>query len=149
MSDTKPIEEAVQCWVEAWSDRDKDGVLSLWDNQDSESSYLPAEQEDALVGVSAVERYVTALCKLFRTIRHRPDTLIVKQLADDVALVFYVLNWAVADDRGPIGGRCRVTAVWRNRDNGWKLTHYAESPLAPLVELKRFYQHVAAQGLPA
>lgn len=149
MSEIKPIEEAVRCWIEAWSNRDKDGVLSVWDDQDSEATYLPAEREDALIGVAAVEHYVTALCDQFSTIHHRPNSIIIKRLADDVALVFYVLDWAVSDDRGPIGGRCRVTAVWRNRDADWKLTHYAESPLAPLVELKEFYQHVAAQGLPA
>ena len=149
MSTSKSVEEAVRSWTAAWSSRNKLAVLSLWDDKDPDASYLPAEREETLVGAEAVEGYVNALCDLFSTIRHRPDSLIVKQLEDDLGLAFYVLDWAVADSRGPIGGRCRVTAIWRKQDGDWKLTHYAEAPLAPLVELKEFYQHVAAQGLPS
>ena len=101
------------------------------------------------MGVGSVEKYIDALCGMFGEVRHRPGKVIVKRLSEDIGLAFYVLDWAVADARGPIGGQCRVTAVWKKQDERWTLTHYAEAPLAPLVELKEFYQHVAAEGLPA
>ena len=43
VTDTKPVEEAVQAWVQAWSARDKSALLTLWDSDDPDSTYLPAE----------------------------------------------------------------------------------------------------------
>lgn len=148
MSSCDSVDRAMQDWVDAWSARDRDAVLALWDHADEDAMYLPAERHKPLTGADAVKSYVHGLCDAFPTIRHRPTSLVIKPLSDTISLVFYVLEWAVADKRGPIGGRCRVTAVWRKRDDGWKLTQYSEAPVAPLVELKEFYQHVAAEGLP-
>ena len=149
MSDSESLENVVAQWVTAWSARDADAVLALWDGQDPESSYLAGEEESPMTGAGAVRGYVTSLCEAFHTIRHRPETVIAKDLGDGIGLVFYILDWAVANERGPIGGRCRVTGVWRYRDGQWRLTQYSEAPLAPLVELRQFYQTVAAEGLPA
>lgn len=149
MTDTSALEDAVQAWVTAWCDRNPEDIMALWDSEDEDARYLPGEREQALTDAASVKDYVVSLCGLFHTIRHRPGQLIAKQVSEDVGLVFYVLDWAVADARGPIGGQCRVTAVWRKCEGQWKLTEYAEAPVAPLVELKEFYQHVAAEGLPA
>ncbi len=149
MSDTASLENAVAQWVAAWFAHDADAVLALWDDEDPESNYLPAEEDSSMTGAGAVRGYVTSLCETFDTILHRPETVIAKVLGDGIGLTFYVLDWAVINKRGPFGGRCRVTAVWRYRDGHWKLTQYSEAPLAPLVELRQFYQKVAAEGLPA
>ncbi len=149
MNDTQPIEDAVQNWTGAWCNRDASAIMALWDHNDPSSAYLPAEREAPLIGHEAVAGYVRSLCQTFETVRHRPETTITKRLGDDVGLSFYVLDWAVADTRGPIGGRCRVTGLWQKRKDGWKLTQYSEAPLAPLIELRDFYQRVAADGLPS
>ena len=149
MSDIESLEDAVAQWAAAWCARDADAVLALWDDQDSESNYLAGEQETSMTGAEAVRGYVTSLCEAFHTIRHRPETVIAKNLGDGIGLVFYVLDWAVANEREPIGGRCRVTGVWRYRNGQWRLFQYSEAPLAPLVELRQFYHVVAAEGLTA
>ena len=148
MTKETSIEFAVQSWGNAWSNRNKKEVLALWDGEDPDTFYLPAECEHPLVSMVAIEKYVAAICTQFRTIRHRPEAVITKQLSDDIGLAFYVLKWVLADSGGPFGGQYRVTALWRRRQDQWKLTAYAEAPLAPLVELKEYYQHVAAEGLP-
>lgn len=149
MTKKKSIEFAVQSWTNAWSNRNKKEILALWDYEDPAAFYLPAECEHALVSMEAIEKYVVAICTQFGTVRHRPEAVITKQLSCDIGLAFYVLNWALVDSHGPFGGQYRVTAVWRRRQDKWKLTEYAEAPLAPLVELKEYYQHVAMEGLPA
>ncbi len=149
MSDTASLENAVAQWVAAWCAGDVSAVVSLWDADDPKSSYLAAEEESPMTGAAAVRGYVTTLCDTFETIRHRPETVIAKDFGEGIGLTFYVLDWAVADKRGPVGGRCRVTGVWRKRNGDWKLSQYSEAPLAPLVELRQFYNAVAAEGLPA
>ena len=148
VSDSKPIEDVVQAWSEAWNARDLDAVMGLWDEDDPDSTYIPAEKDAPLIGHAVVRDYVQSLCTIFDTVRHRPESIIVKRLADNISLSFYVLDWAVADRRGPIGGRYRITGLWRKRGDDWKLTQYSEAPLAPLIELKEFYQRVVADGLP-
>jgi len=148
MTDTSSLDGAVAAWVSAWCNHDVDALMTLWDEEDGESSYLPAEEETSMTGAAAVRGYITTLYENFETIKHRPETVIAKDLGDDIGLTFYVLDWAVANKRGPLGGRCRVTGVWRKKNGTWKLTQYSEAPLAPLVELRQFYQTVAAEGLP-
>ncbi|MDG2242404.1 MAG: nuclear transport factor 2 family protein [Rhodospirillaceae bacterium] len=147
--DTTPIETAVTAWTEAWSGRNCAGVLSLWDDSDNQATYLPAERIEPLIGTVAVTDYVTTVCRLFGDIRHRAESPVYRRLTEDTGMAFYSLVWMLSDNRGPIGSTCRVTALWRKRNDEWRLFHYAEAPLAPLLELRDFYEAVAAEGLGA
>ena len=40
----------------------------------------------------------------------------------------------------PVGGDLRVTAVFRKTPAGWRLFHYVEAPLAPIIYVRRLYQ---------
>lgn len=149
----RTLELAVEAWTAAWSNRDTKTILSLWDEQDPQSSYLPAERHAPLIGGIAVTAYVETTCTRFSTIQHRAEGVLTRRLSASIGLAFYELSWVFTDDRGPfsgpLGGTCRVTAVWRNRENQWHLFHYAEAPLAPLLELQGYYESVAADGLDA
>jgi ketosteroid isomerase-like protein len=147
--DTSPVEAAVTAWTGAWSERKSARVLNLWDDVDDQATYLPAERIEPLIGISAVTDYVKTVCYLFGDIRHRPESPIYRRLSEDTGMAFYSLAWMFSDNRGPIGGTCRVTALWRRRNDEWRLFHYAEAPLAPLLELRDFYEAVAAEGLDA
>ncbi|MBT4739893.1 MAG: SnoaL-like domain-containing protein [Rhodospirillaceae bacterium] len=148
-ANTGPIETAVTAWVTAWSELDSKKLLNLWDNTDDQATYLPAERVDPLIGNSSVSGYVNSLCTHFDQVRHRAEDAVYRRLSEDTGLAFYTLAWMFSDARGPIGGTCRVTAVWRQHGNLWRLFHYAEAPLAPLLELKNFYESVASEGLDA
>ena len=147
--DTAPIDAAVTAWVTAWSDLDSDSILSLWDDDDDLATYLPAESVDPLVGSGDVRDYVNSVCTHFDQVRHRSESPVYRRLSEDIGLAFYTLAWMFTDNRGPIGGTCRVTAVWRRHGEAWRLFHYAEAPLAPLLELQTFYESVASEGLDA
>ncbi|MEQ8508130.1 MAG: nuclear transport factor 2 family protein [Rhodospirillaceae bacterium] len=146
---TETPELALNAWIKAWTNRDTETILSLWDEQDAQSSYLPAERHAPLIGSVAVMEYVETTCEHFSTVLHRAEGILTRSLSPAIGLSFYELNWMLADDRGPMGGTCRVTAIWRNRENQWRLFHYAEAPLAPLLELQAYYESVAADGLDA
>ncbi len=148
-SEAATIESALDAWTAAWSNRDTKTIVSLWDQQDAQSSYLPAERHDPLIGGIAVTAYVRTTCTLFSTVQHWAEGILTRRLSPSIGLSFYQLNWMCADDRGPIGGTCRVTAIWRNREDLWHLFYYAEAPLAPLLELQAYYESVAADGLDA
>ncbi|NKB44580.1 MAG: hypothetical protein GKS03_09920 [Alphaproteobacteria bacterium] len=147
--DTRSIEAAVAGWAAAWSDPNLKNILNFWDRSDDQATYRPAERTDPLIGFEAVSEYVNTVCTLFDQVRHRIEDPVYRRLSEDTGMAFYTLAWMFADNRGPIGGTCRVTAVWRQHENRWRLFHYAEAPLAPLLELQTFYQEVASEGLDA
>lgn len=144
-----PIDDAVRAWTTAWSARDTNSVLALWDAEDEAGSYLPAERPAPLTGLDDIRAYAEELCQLFGTVQHRPERILSRQISATIGMAFYTLSWMVKDRRGPIGGTCRVTSLWRNRQGVWRCCHYAEAPLAPLLELQGYYEAIAEDGLDA
>lgn len=145
--DTNEIESATRAWIEGWCTRNSLALISLWEGGDEEAIYRPAERVEPLIGCDAVSKYIHNVCSTFDVVRHRIDQPVYKRLSAEIGLAFYSLEWMFSDNRGPIGGSCRVTALWRLTDEDWRLFHYAEAPLAPLLELQQFYEHVASEGL--
>lgn len=148
VDDTNPIGQTADAFWDAWSRRDADELINLWDTDDPASSYLPAESEQRLFGPAAVEQYVGATIKRFETIRQRPQLVYPRRLKQDLGSIFAVVDWALRESAAStaFGGTIRVSAVLRSRGDAWHISHYAEAPLAPLVELRKFYQKVAADG---
>jgi len=147
-NETTPIRAAAEAFWVAWSGRDVAGLTELWDTDDPASSYLPAESEQRLIGAAAVNQHVIATIERFETIRMRPKVVYPRRLKQDLGSIFAVVDWALRETAGapPMGGTIRVSAVLRLRGGAWRMSHYAEAPLAPLVELRKFYQKVAADG---
>ncbi len=149
MGEFTPVREAVDAWTAAWSVRDPDALMSLWDTDDAEASYLAAENDAPLTSADAVRSYMRMMCDVFSDIRHRAEGVITREITADLGMAFYSVAWMVRDRRGPIGGTCRVTSVWRRHGEVWRCCHYAEAPLAPLLELQRYYEAIADDGLDA
>lgn len=148
VDETDPIRGAAEAFWDAWSRRNRDELSELWDTDDPASSYLPAESEQRLIGTDAVRRHVTATVERFEIIRMRPKLVHPRRLKQDLGSIFAVVDWALRETAttSPMGGTIRVSAVLRSRGEAWRISHYAEAPLAPLVELRRFYQKVAIDG---
>jgi hypothetical protein len=123
--------------------------LALWDKADQQSWYLPADSVDAHIG-TAIIGVIQRRCIRLRAAVYEPQNIQVRSLSPDVGSAFFELNWMRSyDGKAPMGGRVRVTMVMRLVDEVWRVFHYAEAPLAPLLELQAFYERVAAQGLDA
>jgi ketosteroid isomerase-like protein len=151
MSAPTGLAAAVAAFCEAWSRRDAAGVLSLWDGDDPKATYLPASASAPLVGAAAIRAYVEGECAAFGLIVFRPDVLHLRALGGGLGLAFFRLAWAVRESpaRAPFGDSVRVTMLLRETAAGWRIFHYAEAPLAPLLALQHFYQRIAADGLDA
>lgn len=147
--DTAPLQNATGAWIEGWCATSANALLSLWDNTDEKAIYRAAERVEPFIGGNAVTHYVQSVCTMFKPIQHRVEDPTYRRLSEDIGSVFYTLNWMFTDKNGPMGGTCRVTALWRKVDEDWRIFHYAEAPLAPLLELQAFYEEVAADGLDA
>lgn len=147
-AEIKPIQHAAEAFWEAWSQRNTGELIKLWDSQDEVSSYLPAEHEHRLVGSDPIKKYLTDTVQRFETIRMRSRLVHPRRLNQDLGSIFAIVDWALRETATaqPIGGTIRVSAVLRQRKQRWHICHYAEAPLAPIVELRQFYQKIAVDG---
>jgi hypothetical protein len=142
--------ETVLAWAAAWESCAPAQILGLWDKSDKQSWYLPADSVGAHVG-GAVVGMIQRRCLGLRGMSYRPQQIVPRRLSVDVGAAFFVFDWTRTSDAQPntMGGRLRATVVMRKTPEGWRVFHYAEAPLAPLLELQGFYERVAAAGLEA
>ena len=152
VDDTAALSDVVATWARAWEQRNPTRIISLWDVADVESWYLPADSVDPSLG-SAVVGLIQRRCLATAEISYRVGKSHCRRLAPDLGLAFFELAWSDRqtghhhDQAHSIGGNVRVTMVMRHYDKSWKIFHYAEAPLAPLLELQAYYEAVAADGL--
>ncbi|MDX2142651.1 MAG: nuclear transport factor 2 family protein [Rhodospirillaceae bacterium] len=146
-ADTAPLEATLAAWAAAWRSASPTQVLALWDKADRAAWYLPADSIDPYIG-AAVVGYVQRRCVAARTIGYRVRDAHLRRLHPDLGLAFFTLDWSqtTPDHPVPVGGSLRVTLLMRRTPEGWRVFHYAEAPLAPLLELQAFYEKVAAEG---
>ena len=148
MSETQPVVDACKIFWRAWCDRNIDRLRGSWAMDDPACSYLSADAPQRVVGSDAVQAYLAQRLRTLQLIRMAPRTVCPRRLSPNLGAVFAVVDWAHQTHEAsvPLGGTLRISAVLRRRDQIWQLCHYAEAPLAPLVELRRFYQQIAADG---
>jgi len=151
-AETAPLADLLAAWAAAWRARVAGRIIALWDKADAESFYLPAGSVEAYRG-TAVVGLVQRRCLTAAEIGYRPHGLHLRRLAPELGLAFFQLDWAErAQDPAQgritrVGGRVRVSMLMRPKDDAWRIFHYAEAPLAPLLELQAYYEAVAADGL--
>jgi ketosteroid isomerase-like protein len=149
-ADTAPLETAVAAWAAAWRNASAGQVAALWDRADSSAWFLTSDGVEPFVG-AAVIGAIQRRCVSSHRIDYDVSGLHLRRLGGDLGLAFFEARWR---ERGneravPLGRRVRVTLLLRRRPEGWRVFHYAEAPLAPLLELQAFYEQVAAEGFAA
>ena len=148
------VQAVISAWASAWQERSATRLIALWDRTDPDGWFLPAGSVEPYIG-PAIIGYLQRKCIGATTLGYQPGALHIRLIANDLALCFFALDWS-QDSQDPatgtpqtLGGQVRVTVILRRRDAAWRLFHYAEAPLAPLLELQAFYESVAADGLEA
>lgn len=153
-AETAPVADVVAAWATAWQERTPARLIALWDKTDDQSWFLPAGSVEPYLG-HAVVGFIQRRCLRAAAIGYKVGALHTRRLAPDLGLAFFALDWSERptdhpiDGPGLMGGRVRVTMMMRAYADVWRVFHYAEAPLAPLLELQAFYEAVAAEGLGA
>lgn len=138
----------VKAWAQAWRSCAPAALLALWDRADTDSYFLPADSVEPYIG-HAVIGHVQRRCLNLRARSYDIANLHVRTLGLDLALAYFVVARTETADDGTLGGRVRVSLLARRHGNAWRAFHYAEAPLAPLLELQGYYERVAAEPVPA
>ncbi|MCB2108979.1 MAG: nuclear transport factor 2 family protein [Rhodobacteraceae bacterium] len=139
----------------AWCANDAPAVTALFDTGDPEVACLFADAVDPAIGAAACAAAVEARCAAIGQHVYTPREILTRDLGPDLAAAFFLIEraWvarAGTDHAGTrLGQKARATLVARRIGTAWRIAHYAEAPVAPLLELQAYYQNVAADGLDA
>lgn len=139
---TEEIEALLEELVERWKSMRLPEIRELWDGNEREPYYLPEEAEEPLIGWDDIEAYWQRTMAAIPRLTMRIWEVRVKPLAPDLAVALYRMHWN-AEVKGfaePLGGDNRVTAIFRNTDEGWRFCHYVEAPLAPITYMRQLYE---------
>lgn len=115
---------------------------SVWDSAEPHPCYLAEEIDDFLRDWPAIEAYWASSQATMSKLQSRHWALRAQQIAADLATATWRLHWnaqIIGQDK-PVGGEVRATAVLRRRTEGWRLFHYVEAPLAPILYIRQLYQ---------
>ncbi|MDG2242109.1 MAG: nuclear transport factor 2 family protein [Rhodospirillaceae bacterium] len=138
---TGVVEQILTDYVDRWNDYNSDGMISFWDAEDEGIIYV-AEEIDTLHGWNALEGYIRGINPEFAEHLITVRDVTARTVAPGVIQAFWSMSWSIYFVTEnlypkPIGGDVRVTALLREKDDGWKFFHWIEGPIAALFQLQR------------
>jgi hypothetical protein len=136
----QPIMKNLELWNDGWKLTDSNAVLRLWDGRDKHPYFLSGNHIIPLTSFSAIKLYIEERCAYYDAIENRISGLIVKNLDRETMLTFYNLHWMETKKGKCMSGHVRTTVIWKHLKNYWKIFHYSEAPIAPLIALQNFYE---------
>lgn len=132
----------------AWRTLDFVTLRSLWD-ESREPVYFAEEAPEPLLDWAALQAYWNLTRASIEAMGMRITSVHgVRELAPDLVSVVYSMHWdaRVRGAATPLGGDNRVCATLRRTSEGWRFVQYVESPLAPIVYMKRLYEQSVTPG---
>ena len=142
------IRHALGAVESAWRHLDFVSLRALWD-QSREPVYFAEEAPEPLLDWAALQAYWDLTRASIETMGMRITSVYgVRDLAPDLVSVVYSMHWdaRVRGAATPLGGDNRVCATLRRTSAGWRFVQYVESPLAPIVYIKRLYEQSVTPG---
>lgn len=137
------IEAFLATYAEHYNRQDYEALLAMWDRDDAYPMYMAEEIDPPMYGWATINKYFNPIPgqQVLDGIRNSYSDVRAHYLADDLALVTYVLKFDIKVKRQkPMSSWDRVMAVFRRVDGNWKLTAYAEAPMAPLTMVRKMLE---------
>ncbi|MBU3671623.1 MAG: hypothetical protein FGM43_03665 [Sinobacteraceae bacterium] len=132
----------------AWRNLNFVALRALWD-ETREPVYFAEEAAEPMLDWSALQNYWDLTRASIEAMGMRIiEVQGVRELAPGIVSVVYTMHWdaRVRGSTAPLGGDNRVCATLRRTSTGWRFIQYVESPLAPIVYMKRLYEQSVTPG---
>lgn len=141
--DIAAIKALIHETAERWNSQDFRTVLELWDPDEEVPFYLAEEQDGWFIGWEPLRAYLAPPLPspVVEGLREEMYDISVKLIADDLAIAAWYMHFEMKiRGRLPIGEDVRVSAVFRRKPEGWRYTHWAESPMTAMAYIDRLFQ---------
>ena len=137
------IEAFLATYAEHYNRQDYKALLDMWDGDDANPMYMAEEINPPMYGWKTISKYFNPIPgqQVLDGIRNEYSDVRAHYLADDLALATYLLRFDLKVKRQKaMSSWDRVMAVFRRIDGEWKLTAYAEAPMAPLTMVRKMLE---------
>jgi hypothetical protein len=135
---------------QAWQQLDFAAIRRLWD-----TSQPPIYQAEEALAPSLDWEHLQAYWDLTGRAIERMGMRITSPvtlhaLGPDLVTAVYEMHWdaLLRSESHAVGGDNRVYATFRRTRDGWRFAQYVESPLAPIVYMRRLYENSVSAGFP-
>lgn len=142
------IQAFLDRYAEVYNRQDYPALLAMWDRDDANPIYIAEEVDPPLQGWNLINAYFNPKpgVQVLDGIRNEYTNVKAHYLAPDLAIATYRLRFDIkVKNMKPMSSWDRVMAVFRRKDGEWKLTAYAEAPMAPLTMVRKMLE----QAVPA
>jgi hypothetical protein len=125
------ISELLDRYAQSWSTLRLQEVADLWDETEVQPIYMAQELRNPLIGHSNIVHHLKRTARRLADADVRIGSLLVKQLAPDLALATFICRWhfVLRETRLAWTGHSRVTALFRRRAGEWRFIHYMEDSI--------------------
>lgn len=130
------------------------GKKALWDGDDPSPLLMPEEAHAPLIGWDAIEAYWSKSRVIMETLKSQTANHLVREIDDGLILATYDMRWiaTMAGPKGvprkPISADVRVTALLRQKPEGWRFFHLMEGPVDLMAMTRLAYGRKAASLFP-
>ncbi|MDJ0927380.1 MAG: nuclear transport factor 2 family protein [Gammaproteobacteria bacterium] len=152
----KALSAELQDWLngyaEVYNRQDYDALLRMWDQDFVGAIYTAEEVDPPLHGWDRINRYFNPIpgFSVLDGIRNEYSDVRASYLAPDLAVATYRLRFDIKVKRQePMSSWDRILAVFRKKDDGWKLVAYAEAPMAPLTMVRKMLENAVPEDFDA
>lgn len=137
------IQAFLDHYAEVYNRQDYEALLQLWDRDFDGAIYMAEEVDPPLHGWARIEKYFNPVpgVQILEGIRNEYSEVRASYLAEDLAVATYRLRFDIKVRRQPaMSSWDRVMAIFRRKEDGWRLLAYAEAPMAPLTMVRRMLE---------
>lgn len=136
---TREIEAFLATYAEVYNRQDYTTLLSMWDQDDPDPIYIAEEINPPMQGWDRINAYFNPKpgFSVLDGIRNEYTDINAHYLAENLAIATYKLRFDIkVKNKRAMSSWDRVMAVFRKKNGEWKLTAYAEAPMAPLTMVR-------------
>lgn len=135
----REIEAFFDDYAARWNSQEYGRLADLWDRDDTQPFYRAMERETCLTSWKQLERYWNPGAKVIDGLWNIYTNLVAKQIAADVAVVMFVLEWNIkAGGRAqPMSGTDPGMAVLKRKPEGWRMCAYVEACMHPAAYVRK------------
>ncbi len=132
---TQEIAALIEHYVGYSEGMNFEGKRSLWDQDDPSPLLMPEEESHPLIGWAAINAYWSQSRVIMESLKSRSANHYVRLIAPGIALATYDMRWVAtlagpaSVKRKPIAADVRVTALLRQKPEGWRFFHLMEGPV--------------------
>jgi len=145
---SRDIQAFLNDYAETYNGQDYATLLTMWDQEEPDPIYIAEEVNPPMHGWNRLNAYFNPKpgAQVLDGIWNAYSDVRAHYLAPNIAIATYELHYHIKVKRQKaMSSWDRVMAVFRKKEDGWKLVAYAEAPMSPLTMVRKMMENAVPE----